>query len=123
MNLKDCQILSPQINASDELVFKLKLKKEDWSEQLKELIYLAYREWKTLDFEITGMSWQTDEDMMRKLRWDLGSLMSIYCQEKKINLQEETDRLRAKYWVTSRTDMTRFQLEEAIESYKAWITY
>lgn len=115
--------MSPSINASDELIFKVKLKNEDWDIKLKEFVWLAYNEWKWVDFEVIWFAEQTDEDMMRKLRGNLWALMSEYCQEKKINLQEETERLRGKYKVKSRTEMTRFQLDEAIESYRAGLNY
>lgn len=122
MKLTDCQILSPSINASDELCFKLKLKKEDWNEQLKALIYLSYNEWKTLDLEIVGLQDQP-EDVMRKLRGDLGSLMSVYCSQAHIDSKEELKRLYERNNVSSRTDLTRSQLDDELARYRAWVEY
>lgn len=122
MKIQDAQILSPSINASDELCFKLKLKKEDWDEQLKALIYLSYNEWKTLDLEIVWLQDQP-EDVMRKLRGDLGSLMSVYCTQAHIDSQEELNRLYERNNVSSRTDLTRSQLDEEIARYRAWVEY
>ncbi len=90
---------------------------------MADFIFRSYEDGKSLDIQIVWLSESPDPDMMIKLRWNLWSLMSIYCQEQKIDLKEETEKLRAKYHVQSRTEMNRSQLEEAIETYKAGLKY
>lgn len=121
MKLIDCQIQRPNVNASDELCFGVKIKKEDWNVAMKELIYSAYHQGKTLDFEIVWLSENTDEDMIRKLRGDLGGYMANYCKESWTSLDNELQKLYTRNRVSSRTELTRAQLEEEIGRYKAWL--
>jgi len=123
MLLSDCWIFSPSVDASDNLCFKIKMKRWDWNDATKALIYNTYNEWKTLDLEVVWLSEKTDEDEMMKLRGDLGSLMSIYAQNAKIPLQSEIDRLYERNNVSSRRDLTRAQLDEEISRYRAWVDF
>ncbi len=123
MLLSDCWIFSPSVDASDNLCFKIKMKKWDWNDATKALIYNTYNEWKTLDLEVVWLSEKTDEDEMMKLRGDLGSLMSIYAQNAKIPLQSEIDRLYERNNVSSRRDLTRAQLDEEISRYRAGVDF
>ena len=61
MLLSDCWIFSPSVDASDNLCFKIKMKKWDWNDATKALIYNTYNEWKTLDLEVVWLSEKTDE--------------------------------------------------------------
>ena len=99
------------------------MKKWDWNDATKALIYNTYNEWKTLDLEVVWLSEKTDEDEMMKLRGDLGSLMSIYAQNAKIPLQSEIDRLYERNNVSSRRDLTRAQLDEEISRYRAGVDF
>jgi len=123
MLLSDCWIFSPSVDASDNLCFKIKMKRWDWNDATKALIYNTYNEWKTLDLEVVWLSEKTDEDEMMKLRGDLGSLMSIYAQNAKIPLQSEIDRLYERNNVSSRRDLTRAQLDEEISRYRAGVDF
>lgn len=123
MLLSDCWIFSPSVDASDNLCFKIKMKRWDWNDATKALIYNTYNEWKTLDLEVVWLSEKTDEDEMMKLRGDLGSLMSIYAQNAKIPLQNEIDRLYERNNVSSRRDLTRAQLDEEISRYRAGVDF
>lgn len=123
MLLSDCWIFSPSVDASDNLCFKIKMKRWDWNDATKALIYNTYNEWKTLDLEVVWLSEKTDEDEMMKLRGDLGSLMSIYAQNAKIPLQTEIDKLYERNNVSSRRDLTRAQLDEEISRYRAGVDF
>ena len=122
MIIRDAGIFSPKVDASNQLCFTVKLKKEDWNEVLKELIYASYNEGKTLDFEIIGMSNELP-DVMIKLRGDLGALMHEYCSRNKIMLETETNALYARNKVSSRRDLTRSQLDSEISRYKTGLDY
>ena len=123
MLLSDCWIFSPKIDSSNNLCFTVKIKSEDWNEATKTLFYNAYNEWKTLDLEVVGMAVAPDKDLMIKLRWDLGSLMNIYCQNAKIKLDPEVHKLYLRNWVHTRLDLTREQLESEIQKYRAWVYF
>lgn len=123
MLLSDCWIFSPSVDASDNLCFKIKMKRWDWNDATKALIYNTYNEWKTLDLEVVWLSEKTDEDEMTKLRGDLGSLMSIYAQNAKMPLQNEIDKLYERNNVSSRRDLTRAQLDEEISRYRAGVDF
>ena len=123
MILRDCAIHSPKIDSSNNLCFTIKIKSEDWNEATKTLFYNSYNEWKTLDLEVVGMAVAPDKDLMIKLRWDLWSLMNMYCQGAKIDIKEEVQRLYNRNWVTTRLDLTREQLESEIQKYRAWVYF
>lgn len=123
MILNDCGIYSPRIDSSNNLCFTIKIKSEDWNEATKTLFYNAYNEWKTLDLEVVGMAVAPDPDIMIKLRWDLGSLMNMYCQNAKIDIKAECNKLYLRNWVPTRLDLSREQLESEIQKYRAWVYF
>lgn len=123
MLLSDCWIFSPSVDASDNLCFKIKMKKWDWNDATKALIYNTYNEWKTLDLEVVWLSEKTDEDEMTKLRGDLGSLMHAYGQLPGVVLENEIKKLYERNNVSSRRDLTRAQLDEEISRYRAGVDF
>ena len=123
MILRDSAIHSPKVDSSENLVFTIKIKKEDYTEWMRQFIFNSYNEWKTLDLEVVWMAIAPDPDVMTKLRWDLGSLMNIYCQGAKIDIKDEVQRLYNRNWVTTRLDLTREQLETEIQKYRAWVYF
>lgn len=123
MILSDCGIFSPKIDSSNNLCFTVKIKSEDWNDATKTLFYNAYNEWKTIDLQVVGMSEKEDRDVMIKLRWNLGSLIPMYCQQAKVPYEEELQRLYKRNNVTSRLDLTRTQLDEEIKTYQAGLLY
>ena len=123
MILRDSAIHSPKVDSSENLVFTIKIKKEDYTEWMRQFIFNSYNEWKTLDLEVVWMAVAPDTDIMIKLRWDLGSLMNIYCQGAKIDIKEEVQRLYLRNWVKKKLDLTREQLETEIQKYRAWVYF
>lgn len=123
MILRDSAIHSPKVDSSENLVFTIKIKKEDYTEWMRQFIFNSYNEWKTLDLEVVWMAVAPDPDIMTKLRWDLGSLMNMYCQGAKIDIKEEVQRLYNRNSVTTRLDLTREQLETEIQKYRAWVYF
>ena len=123
MLLKDSAIHSPKVDSSENLVFTIKIKKEDYTEWMRQFIFNSYNEWKTLDLEVVWMAVAPDPDIMTKLRWDLGSLMNIYCQGAKIDIKAECHKLYKRNGVTTRLDLTREQLESEIQKYRAWVYF
>lgn len=119
MNFKDCGIFSPKLDSARNLVFTIKVKKEDYTEQMADFIFDCYEQGKSLDFEIVWLDEKPDEDIMIKLRGKLGAMMNEYAQVNKIKIEDEKNRIYNKYQVKSRTELTRSQLEELCDSYYA----
>lgn len=120
MLLKDSGIFSPRVDSSENLVFTIKIKKEDYNEAMRQFIFNSYNEWKTLDFEIVGMA---EEDVLPKLRQRLAMVMSEYSQKVKEPLEPLKNALYSRYKVSSRSELTREQMEECIRFYQDWILY
>ena len=123
MLFKDCWVYSPKIDSSENLVWTYKCKKWDYTEWMKSFIFDCYNKWNTVDNEIVWLDDKPDKDLMIKLRWDLWSLMNIYCQNAKIKLDPEVHKLYLRNWVHTRLDLTREQLESEIQKYRAWVYF
>ncbi len=123
MILKDCAVHSPKIDSSQNLVFTIKVNRQDYTDAMIQFIFDSYNQWKSLDIEIVWLSVAPDPDMLIKLRWELWSLMNMYCQSAKIDIKEECHRLYLRNWVPTRLDLTREQLESEIQKYRAWVYF
>ena len=123
MILRDSAIHSPKVDSSENLVFTIKIKKEDYTEWMRQFIFNSYNEWKTLDLEVVWMAVAPDPDIMIKLRWDLWALMNEYCQNAKIDIKAECHKLYLRNWVPTRLDLSREQLESEIQKYRAWVYF
>lgn len=121
MLLKDSGIFSPRVDSSENLVFTIKIKKEDYTEWMRQFIFNSFNEWKTLDFEIVWMDDKNDE--IPRLRQRLALTMNEYTRKTKTSEESNKKLLYIRYNVTSRTELTREQLEEAIRFYSDWIIY
>lgn len=121
MLLKDCWVYSPKIDSSQNLVFTIKVKKEDYTQAMQQFIFDCYNHGKSLDFEVTGLKEETNE--LPRLRQRLALIMSEYAQKTKTPLESTENSLYSRYNIKSRTDLTREQLEECIRFYKDGILY
>ncbi len=121
MIFKDSGVFSPKIDSSQNLVFTIKVKKEDYTPAMNQFIFDCYNQWKTLDFEIVWLKEETNE--LPKLRQRLAMVMSEYAQKTKTLEETNKKLLYIRYNIKSRTELTREQLEEAIRFYTDWILY
>lgn len=121
MLLQDSWIFSPKIDSSQNLVFTIKVKKEDYTEAMTAFIFDTYNKWATLDLQVVGFEEKDTE--IPKLRQRLALTMSEYAQKAKKPLESIKNALYTRYNVKSRTELTRQQLEECIEGYTAWLRY
>jgi len=121
MLFKDSGIYSPKIDSSQNLVFTIKVKKDDYTQGMQQFIFDCFNEWKTLDFEIVWMDDKNDE--IPKLRQRLALVMSEYAQKTKTSEEDVKTGLYTRYRVESRKELTRDQLEEAIQFYQDWVWY
>ena len=121
MLLPDSAIHSPRIDSAENLVFTLKLKKSDYNDATRQFIFDCYNSWKTVDFEVVGL-WEKDDEIP-KLRQRLWLVMDEYSQKTKTPLESLKNSLYLRYKVTSRKELSREQLEEAIRFYQDGLTY
>lgn len=121
MILKDSGVFSPKIDSSQNLVFTIKVKKEDYTQWMQQFIFDCYNQWKTLDFEIVWLKEETNE--LPKLRQRLAMVMREYKNKSNIDEDKLKESLYTKYNIKSRSELTRDQLEECIRFYQDWIMY
>lgn len=121
MLLKDTGVFSPKIDSSENLVFTLKIKKSDYTDWMRQFIFDCYNQWKQLDLEVVWLEEKNDE--IPKLRQRLWLVMKEYSSKTKTLEETNKKLLYIRYNVTSRTELTREQLEEAIRFYSDWILY
>lgn len=121
MILKDSGIFSPKIDSSQNLVFTVKVKKEDYTQAMQQFIFDCYNQGKSLDLEVVWLKEETNE--IPKLRQRLAMVMQEYSLKVKIGDELAKNNLYARYNVHSRTELTREQLEEAIRFYQDWLLY
>ena len=121
MLLKDSGIFSPKIDSSQNLVFTIKVKREDYTPAMQQFIFDCYNEWKQIDLEVVGLKEETNE--LPKLRQRLDLIMKEYCKKTNFSIESTKECLYIKYWIKSRTELTREQLEECIRFYQDWVLY
>lgn len=121
MLLSDSWIFSPKIDSAENLVFTIKVKKEDYTEAMRQFIFDTYNKWATLDLQVVGLEEKDNE--LPKLRQVLWLTMKEYSQKTKKPIESLENDVYTRYKVTSRTELTRWELEEAIKYYRDWILY
>lgn len=121
MLLKDSGIFSPKIDSSQNLVFTIKVKKEDYTSAMQQFIFDCYNDWKLLDLQVVGLQEETNE--LPKLRQRLALIMKDYAKKTNFSIESVWESLNIRYWISSRTELTREQLEECIRFYQDWILY
>lgn len=121
MLLKDSGIFSPKIDSSQNLVFTIKVKKEDYTPAMQQFIFDCYNDWKLLDLQVVGLQEETNE--LPKLRQRLALIMKDYAKKTNWNETQIEESLYKKYQIKSRTELTREQLEECIRFYQDGILY
>ena len=121
MLLPNAWIFSPRIDSAENLVFTIKLPKEDYNEATRAFIFETYNKWNQIDLEVVGLKDKNDE--IPKLRQRLALVMSEYAQKTKTSEEANKKLLYIRYRVESRTELTREQLEEAIRFYSDGVMY
>ena len=121
MILKDSGIFSPKIDSSQNLVFTIKVARTEYTEAMQQFIFDSYNQWKQLDLEVVGLQDKNDEIL--RLRQRLALVMSEYALKVFTSWESLKNSLYTRYNVTSRTELTREQLEEAIRFYSDWLRY
>ena len=117
---QESQILTPSINGRQELVFKIKVKKEDYTLEDFERMALMFE---NTSFAVVLAPFQEEKivDPLPKLRQQLALVMQEYCEVSNWQITHEHWKICSEYWISSRIEMTEEQLRKEIESYRAWI--
>lgn len=121
MLFKDSAIHSPKIDSSQNLVFTVKVKKEDYTSWMQQFVFDTYNNWSTLDLEVVWLEEKDSE--LPKLRQRLSLTMEEYSKKVRKPLESLKNDVYKRYNVRSRSELTRLQLEEAIQFYFDWIRY
>ena len=121
MLLPDCWIFSPKVDSSENLCFTIKIKKSDYNDATRTLIFDSYNQWKQLDLEVVWLQEKNDE--IPKLRQRLALVMSEYAEKWNYSVEELKMSLYLRYNVKSRTELTRDKLEESIKFYLDWLRF
>jgi len=111
----DAQILSPSINGRQELIFRCKVKKEDYTlEDFKKLCELM----DSYSFACVLAPFQEEvEDRKPKLIQRLTMSIKDYCEKQGYKEEEEICHVYTRNGVQSRKEMTETQLEAEIDRY------
>lgn len=117
---QESQILSPSINGRQELVFKIKVKKEDYTLDDFERMALMFE---NTSFAVVLAPFQEEkiEDPLPKLRQQLALVMQEYCDVAWETLEKELERLYNSYHIDSRLKLSEKAIIKEIESYRAGI--
>jgi hypothetical protein len=123
IQITEAQLHSVSKNVNQELIIKLRIKPEDYNQELEDSLYLE--SWKKTPMAVVMQEFQNIEqkptiwEKRAKLAW----LMIRYAEQEKTDIKTEVNKLYIKHWITSRTQLAEYQLDEEIKSYQAGLQY
>lgn len=120
-SISEVKITAPSINQNDELVFRCRVKREDWTQELKDFIYNLNATWNTVAMALVQIEDKPHEDPLPKLRQQLAMTIKEYCEVWWYNEEDELSKFYQKRWISSRTELTKEELEDAVDSYRAGV--
>ena len=123
ITIPEVQITSPQINSQRMLVFRVRCKPEDFTEEVRNAIFDASDNWTPLALVLAEFQWERKEDPLPKMRSKLAFIMKQYAEKQWMNENDILQKLYLRHWVTSRTELTEEQLKEEIDRYEAGLNY
>lgn len=126
--IEEALIVSPTINSNQELILKLRVKREDYSMEIFEELISLKDTWKPMS--IVMKQFQPTENPVDDYIWRINSkrqklafLMEQYCENQWIDTNTEIEKIYTRYNVNSRANLTEPQLDTEIKSYEAWLNY
>lgn len=117
----ESKITNPKINSNRELIFSVRIKREDYDNELWEDICSLADNWTPVAIWMEWVSEFNSQPTIWEKRSKLASLMIRYSELIKTDPKTQTQKLYDKYNITSRTQLTETQLDEEIKVYQAWL--
>ena len=112
----DSRILSPSINGRQELVFRVKVKKEDYT--LADFEQLC-QQCDSFSFAVAIAAFQEETtDIVPKLRQELAMSVKSYAEKSGHTEDSEVQLIYKRNGVQSRSELTIDQLHNEIERYR-----
>lgn len=124
ITIQEAVINSPNINSNQELIIKLRIKKEDYTQDMIDEIYRIKDSGTPMAIVMQEFQQvEQNENTIGKKRAKLAYLMEKYAEKEWTDIETEKQRLYSKWWIKSRSQLQEEHLDWEILSYQAWLNY
>lgn len=121
IQIEQAQVYWPTINSNEELIFKIRINKIDYTDELRQDIFSLARNWTAVAVVMKDF-WEPQPERIEEKRAKLDWWMKKYAEEIQRPFSEVLNEFYDKKKIKSRTELTAEQLDWAIESFKAWVS-
>lgn len=116
IQIAESKIVNPKINSNRELIFSVRIKREDYNNDLWDSICLASDNGTPLAIVMQEFQWEEAPDNnLSSKRSRLAYIMQKYSEKQGTDAKETINKLYNKYNITSRSQLTEKQLDEEIK--------
>ena len=119
IQIREAQITAPSINSQRMLVFRVRVKPEDYTDAVRDAIFDASDNGTPLAAVFQAFQTEKTEDPLPKLRARLAYVVKLYSEKSGIPENELLAKLYARHSIVSRTELTEEKLKEEIDRYEA----
>ena len=117
ITFSEAKVLAPSIGSRRQLKFTLTIKPEDITQEAQEALWNAYENGTPVAVAMEEFKEDMGEDEMKQKRAELDRVIRDYCEFNGYDKEEEVKRLRARYEILSRKELTEPQIDTEIERY------
>lgn len=123
IKITESKITNPKINSNRELIFSCRIKREDYNNDLWDDICSLSDNWTPVAIIMEWVEEFNEKPTISEKRSKLAYLMWEYSKKESTDIETEKQRIYNKYKISSRTQLTEYQLDEEIKSYQAWLQF
>ena len=119
--IQESIIYSVTKNINQELIVKIKIKPEDYTQELEDLLYKT-----KIPLAIVMQPFQSEEPKQPTIwekRAKLAGLMELYAKKENTDIEIVKQKLYDKYKIKSRTELTEVELDFEIKSFISGLEY